>query len=144
MKKQELKGRWKIQSWRQEYDDGRCIHPFGESLDGFIEYGEETIFCLITKKPRKLFSTGGQWDAADVEKAAAYNEYLTYSGRYEFDGDTVIHNIDLCLFPNWQGTSQKRKVIKQGANEITLVARIEEGTKEARTAILAWRRESEI
>lgn len=137
-----IEGRWEILSWRQEYDDGRCVHPFGEDLEGFIEYGRgtDTMFCVISRKPRTPFRSGGQWDAADADKARAYDEYLTYAGRYSFDGETVTHHIELCIFPNWQGTAQRRKVIRQGADEITLVARIEEGSPEARTAILAWRR----
>ena len=135
-----IEGRWNIVSWRQEYDDGRVVHPFGEQIDGFIEYGRGTMFCVLSKKPRRVFSTGGQWDAADSDKAAAYDEYLTYAGPYEFDGETVTHRIELCIFPNWQGTAQRRKVTRSGADEMTLVARIEEGTTEARTAVLAWRR----
>lgn len=140
MGNQGLEGRWTITSWRQEYDDGRCVHPFGEDLEGFIEYGRGTMFCVISRKPRTTFTTGGQWDATDADKARAYNEYLTYAGRYDFDGEMVTHRIELCIFPNWQGSAQRRKVIREGEDGITLVARIEEGTSEARTAILAWRR----
>lgn len=137
-----IEGRWEIVSWRQEYDDGRCVHPFGESLDGFIDYSRDSdaMFCVISRKPRTPFTTGGQWDAADADKAKAYDEYLTYAGRYSFDGETVTHHIQQCIFPNWQGTAQRRKVTRTGDDGITLVARIEEGTSEARTAILAWRR----
>jgi len=144
MTKQDLKGRWKIVSWSQEYDDGRRVFPFGERLEGFIEYGEETMFCVISRSPRTRFSSGGQWDASDADKAKAYNEYLTYAGGYDFDGEFVTHQIELCIFPNWQGSSQRRKVICEGDDEITLVARIEEGTSEARTAILAWRRDHAV
>ena len=140
MGKQGIEGRWNIVSWRQEYDDGRCVHPFGETLDGFIEYGEGQMFCVISRRPRTRFTSGGQWDADDRDKAAAYDEYLTYAGGYEFDGETVSHHIRLCIFPNWQGTVQRRKVMRNGDDEMTLVARIEEGTSEARTAVLAWRR----
>ena len=83
----DLKGRWYVQSWTQEYDDGRVVHPFGEKVEGFIEYGDETLFVLVTRSPRTPFTTGGQWDASDAEKAAAYNEYLSYAGTYSVDGD---------------------------------------------------------
>lgn len=137
---QGIEGRWNIVSWRQEYDDGRVVHPFGEGIDGFIHYADGQMFCVLSKKPRTAFTSGGQWDASDADKAAAYNEYLTYAGGYIFDGETVTHHIELCIFPNWQGSAQRRKVVRNGRDEMTLVARIEEGTPEARTAILAWRR----
>jgi hypothetical protein len=142
VKNESIEGRWNIVSWRQEYDDGRKVYPFGEQIEGFIEYGRGNMFCVLSKKPRRAFTTGGQWDAADSDKAAAYNEYLTYAGRYEFDGETVSHLIDLCIFPTWQGSVQRRKVTRTGPDEMTLVARIEDGTPEARTAVLAWRRAS--
>lgn len=139
-----LEGRWRIVSWRQEYDDGRCVHPFGDKLEGFIDYRDGNMFCVISRQPRSRFTSGGQWDASDADKAHAYNEYLTYAGRYGFDGETVSHHIDLCIFPNWEGVTQRRKVIREGDGRVTLVARIEEGTPEARTAILAWRRDDSV
>lgn len=135
-----LQGRWNIVSWRQEYDDGRMSYPFGEQLTGFIEYGEKNMFCVVSRVPRSKFSSGGQWDAVDAEKARAYGEYLTYTGQYRFDGEFVTHQIELCIFPNWQGTSQRRRVRWDGDNRITLIARVEEGTPEARTATLTWQR----
>lgn len=144
MDKSWLEGRWRIVSWRQEYDDGRTMHPFGESLEGYIEYRGNLMACVVSKSPRTPFHIGGQWDASDRDKAQAYNEYLTYSGRYEFDGEKVTHHIELSLFPSWCGTSQTRKVVRLGEDEVTLQARVEEGTPEARTAILSWRREAFI
>ncbi|MNR06565.1 hypothetical protein D3C85_1226390 [compost metagenome] len=43
------------------------------------------------------------------------------------------------LFPNWEGGSQKRVAIFNG-DTLELTARLEEGTAEARTAKLSWRR----
>jgi hypothetical protein len=31
-------------------------------------------------------------------------------GRYEFRGDTVVHRVELSLFPNWVGVEQERLV----------------------------------
>lgn len=137
----DLKGRWYIQSWTQEYDDGRVVYPFGEQVAGFIEYGDDTMFCLVTKYPRTMFTSGGQWDASDADKAAAYNEYLSYAGGYSVDGDYVTHHVELAIFPNWQGGTQRRKVVWGDDGQLMLIARLEEGTPEARTAKLTWRRQ---
>ena len=136
----DIKGRWYVQSWTQEYDDGRIVHPFGEQLDGFSEYGDGTLFGLVTRSPRTPFTTGGQWDASDAEKAAAYDEYLSYAGTYSVDGDHVTHHVELAIFPNWQGGTQRRRIVWGDNGELMLVARLEEGTPEARTARLTWRR----
>jgi hypothetical protein len=140
MEQSNIIGRWEIISWRQEYDDGRRVYPMGEALDGFIEYGNGRMVCMISKRERSRFTTGGQWDSSDAEKAAAYNEYLSYAGSYEFDGTTVAHQVEQCIFPNWKGSTQRRKAVLGEDGILTLVARIEEGTSEARTALMAWRR----
>ena len=136
----DIKGRWYVQSWTQEYDDGRVTHPFGEKLEGFIEYGEGTMFCLVTRSPRTLFSSGAQWDASDADKAAAYNEFLSYAGSYSLDDGHVTHHVELSIFPNWQGGSQRRRIVWGDNGELMLIARLEEGTPNARTARLTWRR----
>lgn len=140
MEKNDIKGRWYIQSWTQEYDDGRVVHPFGEKVEGFIEYGDGTMFCLVTKSPRTPFTSGGQWDASDADKASAYNEYLSYAGAYSLEDGYVNHHVELSIFPNWQGGKQRRKIVRGSDGELMLVARLEEGTPEARTARLTWRR----
>ena len=43
-----------------------------------------------------------------AERAAAYSTCLAYVGRYEVQGDTVLHSIDASLFPNWSGAEQSR------------------------------------
>lgn len=132
-------GRWDILRWEQVYDDGRVVHPMGTDLEGFIEYGPYGMFCALGKKNRPHFQTGGQWSANDAEKAAAYNSYLTYAGDYEVNGNTITHKVRYSLFPNWIGGVQRRVAELQG-EMLTLTARLEEGTSEARTARLVWQR----
>ncbi|MNO63277.1 hypothetical protein D3C76_539800 [compost metagenome] len=135
----DIQGRWDILAWEQLYDDGRVVHPMGVELEGFIEYGPQGMFCVIAKKGRAQFSSGGQWSANDAEKAGAYGSYLTYAGGYEVQGDTVLHHVRHSLFPNWEGGTQRR-VAQLDGEVLALTARLEEGTGEARTARLVWRR----
>jgi len=135
----DIHGRWEILAWEQLYDDGRVVHPMGVELEGFIEYGPHGMFCVVARKNREPFRSGGQWSASDAEKAAAYGSYLTYAGGYEVQGDTVLHHVRHSLFPNWEGGSQRRIAQLEG-DVLALSARLEEGTPEARTARLLWRR----
>jgi len=134
-----IDGRWEILRWEQVYDDGRIVHPMGVQLEGFIEYGPHGMFCAVGRKDRKHFRTGGQWSADDTEKAAAYDSYLTYAGDYEVNGREVTHKVRHSLFPNWVGGVQRRMAELEG-DILSLTARLEEGTAEARTARLVWRR----
>ncbi len=139
MNRDTIKGRWSILAWEQLYDDGRVVQPMGTELEGFIEYSDYGMFCVVARKDRPAFTSGGQWSAADAEKAAAYGSYLTYAGDYEVAGNTITHKVRYSLFPNWVGGSQQRVASLEG-DVLSLSARLEEGTPEARTARLAWRR----
>lgn len=137
----DITGRWNIISWEQDYDDGRLLHPFWEELEGFIRYTEDgDMACMIAKVARPRFTSGGQWNADDPEKAAAYSSMLAYAGTYDVEGDTVTHHVDLSLFPNWIGGDQRRTFVFRHDGTLALEARLEDGTPEARTARLVWRR----
>lgn len=139
----DLVGLWDIVSWEQAYDDGRIQFPMGEALEGFIRYGEDgDMTCLIARADRSKFVSGGQWNASESEMAQAYRSMLAYAGRYDVADDVVTHYVELSLFPNWKGGQQKRRLEVCEDGTIVLEARLEEGTPEARTARLIWRRHS--
>lgn len=138
MNKADIIGRWEIVSWEQVYDDGRVVYPMGHQLRGFIEYGAHGMFCVIAKADRPHFTVGGQWSASDAEKAGAYGSYLTYAGGYEVEDNVIVHQVQHSLFPNWEGGSQRR-IVKFQDGLLHLTARLENGTSEARSAVLIWR-----
>ncbi|TAL52856.1 lipocalin-like domain-containing protein [Pandoraea sp.] len=140
MKNLDVKGRWQILAWEQIFDDGRITYPMGRELDGFMAYGPSGMFCAIARKERPDFTTGGQWNASDAEKAEAYNTYLTYAGDWDVEGNVVTHKVKLCLFPNWVGSEQKRYAELDG-DQLTLTThKLEAGTSEARVARLTFKR----
>ncbi|MFC5697136.1 lipocalin-like domain-containing protein [Pseudomonas sp. GCM10022186] len=138
MNRESIKGRWQILSWEQAYDDGRLVHPMGTELEGFIEYGDHGMFCVIARQGREPLE-GGQWSASAAEKAKAYDGYLTYAGDYDIENGVIQHHVRHSLFPNWEGGTQKRVALFNG-DTLELTARLEEGTAEARTARLRWKR----
>ena len=139
-----LLGRWSIVSWEQCYDDGRVQLPMGAAPEGFIDYSAQgDMVCMISRADRAGFVKGGQWDAPDDEKAQAYNSMLAYGGRYRLEGGTVVHTVDFSLFPNWKGGEQKRELEFRDDGTIALLARLEQGTPQARVARLVWRRRSD-
>ncbi|OTG90892.1 lipocalin-like domain-containing protein [Acinetobacter sp. ANC 3813] len=136
-----LTGRWELVTFEQNYDDGRVVFPMGEGPQGVIQYTEDGYMsCQITKANRGNFTTGGQWNASDAEKAGAYNSMLSYAGRYTLEEGVVTHLVDLSLFPNWVGGQQKRQFKFDEQGLLSLTARLEENTSEARTALLLWKR----
>lgn len=136
-----LTGRWELITFEQNYDDGRRVFPMGEGPQGIIQYTEDGYMsCMICRPHRENFTTGGQWNASDAEKAGAYNSMLSYAGRYTLEDGVVTHLVDISLFPNWVGGQQKRQYQFDEKGQLSLTARLEENTSEARTALLLWKR----
>ena len=138
IEKTQLLGRWRIVEWVQHFDDGRRLYPLGRDLNGFIQYDADRMFCFLCSADRKPLS-GSQWTAPDAEKAAAYASCLAYSGTYDVSGNEVLHRVDVSLYPNWVGTTQRRRA-KLEDERLVLSARLEDGTPQARTADLIWER----
>lgn len=137
-----IRGLWTLQSMEQRYDDGRVVYPFGQEAQGRIFYGEDgSMFAAIQRGGRTPFKTGQQWTASIEEKARAYDDYLTYCGSYSADGNQVTHIIEISLFPDWIGARQLRNA-EIDNDVLSITARIEAGTSEARTSSLIWRRQS--
>lgn len=141
MTNQDLAGRWQLITFAQNYDDGRQVLPMGNAPQGMIQYTEDGYMsCMICRPDRHNFTTGGQWNASDTEKANAYNGMMAYAGRYDIQGNTVTHHVQMSLFPNWVGGQQQRVFTLDEHGQLSLTARLEENTPEARTALLLWKR----
>ena len=137
--KASLLGRWHIVDWVQRYDDRRERRPFGADPQGFIQYDADgRMSCFVCSAGRKPLP-GTQWEVPEADRAAAYSSCFAYAGTYEVVGDEVLHKVDLSLNPNWVGTTQRRHAALR-AGRLIISARMEEGTPEARTAELIWRR----
>ncbi len=143
MTRDDILGRWLIVDWRQDYDDGRVTYPLGQGLRGFIEYGALGMFCVIEQPDRPPLAAS-QWTASAADKAAAYSSYFSYAGGWEIErvegrSALVAHHVQHSLYPNWEGGVQRRSArLENGL--LYLSARFEEGTPEARSAHLIWRR----
>jgi hypothetical protein len=97
-----LVGTWRLISWENRTLDGEVSHPLGEEASGYIAYNEDGyVFVPIMRPGRTRFVTGDLLSGSPEEKAAAADSYVSYCGRYEFHGETVIHHVELSLFPNW-------------------------------------------
>lgn len=93
----------------------------------------------ISRPNRSKLSAGDLLGGSTEEKARAAETYVSYCGRYEFQGDTVTHHVELSLFPNWVGVEQERLVELRG-NLLTLSTRpmLLRGIQQ--TAHLIWER----
>jgi hypothetical protein len=106
-----LVGTWKLVSWENRSLDGGISYPLGEDAVGYLTYNQDGyMFVAMMRPDRTEFAAGDLLRASAQEKAHAAETYVTYCGRYDYRGDTVVHHVELSLFPNWVGVDQERLV----------------------------------
>jgi hypothetical protein len=104
-----LGGTWKLIAWRRIADDGTVTYPLGLDARGQLIYTPNGDMAVqITGANRPALATddplGGDMEA----RAGAYSTYLAYFGTYELEDESVVHDLDGSLFPNWSGEKQVR------------------------------------
>ncbi len=119
-----LIGTWRLVSWEnRSVDDGHISYPLGKDATGYIMYNPDGYMFVAIMDPNcPKFVAGDLLSGSPQEKAQAATTYVSYCGRYEFRGETVVHHVELSLFPNWVGVEQERLVEVRG-DRLTLSTR---------------------
>jgi hypothetical protein len=133
-----LVGTWKLVSCEYRRSNGDVSYPWGSDAEGYIMYSEDGHMSVVIMSANRSGFTSDDIKTASVEeKGAAYDGYLSYCGTYDFQGDRVIHKVQLSLFPNWTGTDLVRFVKFEG-NRLILTSppMISHGTHQ--TARVVW------
>jgi lipocalin-like protein len=130
---------WRFVSWKnRSLHDGEVSHPLGKDAVGYIMYGQDGYMSVSIMRPdRPKFAAGDLLSGGAQERARATDTYVSDYGRYEFRGDTVVHRVELSLFPNWVGVEQERLVEVKG-DRLTLSTRPILLGGVQRTAHLIW------
>ena len=106
-----LVGAWRLLSWENQAADGQVTYPMGPDPNGYVLYTADGRFSItISRRGRAGFAAGDLLSGTAEEKARAMEGFVAYAGRYSFDGDRVVHHVELSLFPNWVGSDQQRWV----------------------------------
>ncbi len=134
-----LIGTWRLISWQnRSLLDGEVSYPLGKDAVGYIMYGQDGYMSVAIMRPdRPKFAAGDLLSGGAEERARAAGTYVSYCGQYEFLGDTVVHRVELSLFPNWVGVEQERLVEVKG-DRLTLSTRPILLGGVQRTAHLIW------
>lgn len=102
-------GAWRLISFELHDSEGQVTYPFGDNPQGYIIYtpnGYMSVSYMPSNRPP--FTGDDSMGGSIEEQAAAMSTYRSYCGRYEVQGDRVIHHIEVSLFPNWKGRDQAR------------------------------------
>jgi hypothetical protein len=103
------------------------------------------MVALMGAGDRPRFAADDVIGGTDAERAGAFASFIAYGGRYEVSGDTVIHTVEASLFPNWIGTSQRRRwEIDRSEQHLTLTSPPLEVGGARRIQRLRWERTKPI
>ena len=104
-------GAWTLVTFEFRKADGHVIYPYGSKARGSLIYTESGRYSAqLMRKGRPKFAIGDQMQGTPGEIEANYKGSISYFGTYEIDAENgfIIHHVESSIFPNMQGTKQKR------------------------------------
>ncbi|MBM3548613.1 MAG: lipocalin-like domain-containing protein [Alphaproteobacteria bacterium] len=108
---QRIVGTWRLESWDRVEDDGRRWPRFGSGFSGLLTYtADGFMFAALQDGNRKPFSGPDPYGGTAEECKAAMSTGHSYCGRWRLEGDAILHDVELSVFPNWVGSEQIRYV----------------------------------
>ncbi|MFQ5841883.1 MAG: lipocalin-like domain-containing protein [Thermodesulfobacteriota bacterium] len=95
-------GTWRLVSSQRKNADGQISYTWGQDAVGYIMYNEDGYMsvAIMSANHPKLASE-------DIE-AGRPPTHMSYCGRYEVQGDTVIHHVEVSSRPDRVGVDLKR------------------------------------
>lgn len=116
--KNELIGTWRLLSYIEvPIGGGDSAFPYGKSPKGILLYSPDGFMSVQISASEELrFTSGDRMIASNEEVVKRLRSYIAFSGKYMIDNNRggVTYSIDTCLYPNWEGTTQTRKVDFEG------------------------------
>lgn len=111
---EKLVGTWTLVELTEvPVNGGEITLPMGENPKGLIIYHPDGYMSAqIMNLNRSNFQQEHWTNATAEEYTQEASTYLAYSGPFETDDkkQMVSHTMDVSLFPNWTGQTQKRIV----------------------------------
>jgi hypothetical protein len=109
--KEQVVGTWTLVSATIERD-GKNIEPFGSNPLGYMMLGADGHFSVnFVRADRPIFASNNRETGTPEENKAAVQGNVSAFGRYNVEPDgSLTFQIVGSNFPNWTGTTQKRKV----------------------------------
>ena len=106
-----LVGTWSLLAADNVFPDGKRVHVYGPEPQGILMFDSAGRYSLhIYRTGRIKFAANDKAKGSPEENQSTVEGSNTHYGRYtvnESDASITFH-IDHALFPNWEGTQQKR------------------------------------
>ena len=130
-------GTWKLISYETRFEDGRVEYPMGKDAIGRGIYTTEGYMSGHLMRKREV----GEFDSNNVQSEVLnkITDHISYTGRFEVRENTVVHFVDISVFPNWVDSEQERFFEFEG-DKVKLSTKPFKIKGETQTAHLIWER----
>lgn len=137
-----LVGSWALERFEVVLADGTSVFPMGDDARGRLMYGADgRMSATLSTADRPALSVPrleAYGKAPADEKAAAFDSYMSYVGRFTVEDDAVLHHVELASVPNIVGVTQRRDASLHG--DVLLLQYSVTSGRGTRTHTLQWRR----
>lgn len=114
-----LVGLWKLQeAFLVDAEDRKLGPAFGKRPVGYINYMPNGMMMTVVADADRPNLSADRLAAPVEERAAAFSGVSAYAGTWAFDGQAVVHTIEVSSLPNWVGTDVVRYVEVDGDTAI--------------------------
>ncbi len=97
-----LVGTWRLVSFHLRTLDGQLTYPYGPDAVGYYVFSESGYMSVaLMPANRRKFVVGDIMGGSTDEKVAAAETHVSYSGKYEIQGDKLVAHPEVSFFPNW-------------------------------------------
>lgn len=135
-----IQGHWRLISFEEQRAGGAWEAAIDAGAKGCISYwpsGRMQVLIGGGTRPRLR----GEWSqVAPEEKAECLDKLVAYSGSYTVESDRVLHHVDICWIPNWEGRDLVRLVSFPQANRLLLATLPDTGPRARPAQRVLWER----
>lgn len=136
--KESLVGTYKLFSWENRHESGEVTYPLGSDAIGLISYSDEGfVFVHIMANNRNVHSSGDLFGGEHSEIIESAASHISYSGKYRTTENEVVHIVDVCSFPNWIASEQRRKYEFKNGKLLLSAEGLQVGSEKV-SAYLIW------
>ncbi len=137
---QKFLGTWKLIVIETRDENGELVRR-GKRTGYLIYSADGYMSVAFMKEGRPFFTSGDIRGGTFDEKIAAFEGYISYCGKFKIIEKTVIHQIEVSLFPNWVGISQERLYNFEGRRLTLSTPLMKVGGKKLSTHVI-WEKAS--
>ncbi len=122
MLKQHLVSAWTLVDVYFEWQGVRRTQPYGPDVKGRLVLDQNGLFSFqVIGANRPKFASSNRREGTPEENATVVRMTESFFGTYSVDeaDQTITLRLEHAMFPNWDGSDRKHKVVFKGAEMLT-------------------------